>query len=87
MQDSTLCPRQYLHAPLLCRGALCRVYINNKEPDLYYHITLFSRRPCKTILLHCSPGLLDQKDCGFGVPAVQYNGELLPDIKKAGRPR
>ena len=25
MQDSTLCPRQYLHAPLLCRGALCRV--------------------------------------------------------------
>ena len=25
MQNSTLCPRQYLHAPLLCRGALCRV--------------------------------------------------------------
>ena len=25
MQDSTLCPRQYLHAPLLCRGALWRV--------------------------------------------------------------
>ena len=25
MQDSTLCPRQYLHAPLLCRGALRRV--------------------------------------------------------------
>ena len=25
MQDSTLCPRQYLHAPLLCLGALCRV--------------------------------------------------------------
>ena len=25
MQDSTLCPRQYLHALLLCRGALCRV--------------------------------------------------------------
>ena len=25
MQDSTLCPRQYIHAPLLCRGALCRV--------------------------------------------------------------
>ena len=23
MQDSSLCPRQYLHAPLLCRGALC----------------------------------------------------------------
>ena len=23
----------------------------------------------KTILLHCSPGLLDKKDCGFGVPA------------------
>ena len=25
MQDSTPCPRQYLHAPLLCREALCRV--------------------------------------------------------------
>ena len=25
MQDSTLCPRQYLLSPLLCRGALCRV--------------------------------------------------------------
>ena len=25
MQDSTLCSRQYLHAPLLCQGALCRV--------------------------------------------------------------
>ena len=25
MQYSTLCPRQYLQAPLLCRGALCRV--------------------------------------------------------------
>ena len=25
MQDSTLCPRQYLHAPLLCRVTLCRV--------------------------------------------------------------
>ena len=25
MQDSTLCPRQYLHAPLLYRAALCRV--------------------------------------------------------------
>ena len=24
-QYSTFCPRQYLHAPLLCRGALCRV--------------------------------------------------------------
>ena len=24
MQDSTFCPRQYLHAPLICRGALCR---------------------------------------------------------------
>ena len=25
MQDSTLCLRQYLHAPLLCRGTICRV--------------------------------------------------------------
>ena len=25
MQDSTLCPRQFLHALLLCWGALCRV--------------------------------------------------------------
>ena len=25
MQYSTLCSRQYLHAPLLCRGPLCRV--------------------------------------------------------------
>ena len=27
-------------------------------------------RRYKTILLHCSPGLLDKKDCGFGVPAA-----------------
>ena len=26
MQDSTPCARQYLHAPLLCRGVLCRVF-------------------------------------------------------------
>ena len=32
MQDSTLCPRQYLHAPLLCRGALCRV---SHQPGKY----------------------------------------------------
>ena len=32
MQDSTLCPRQYLHAPLLCRGALCRV---SRQPGKY----------------------------------------------------
>ena len=25
VMQGTLCPRQYLHAPLLCRGALCRV--------------------------------------------------------------
>ena len=31
MQDSSLlCPRQYHHAPLLCRGALCR---NSHPPD------------------------------------------------------
>ena len=32
IQDSTLCPRQYLHAPLLCRGALCRV---SHQPGKY----------------------------------------------------
>ena len=32
MQDSTLCPRQYLDAPLLCRGALCRV---SHQPGKY----------------------------------------------------
>ena len=32
MQDSTPCPRQYLHAPLLCRGALCRV---SHQPGKY----------------------------------------------------
>ena len=32
MQDSILCPRQYLHAPLLCRGALCRV---SHQPGKY----------------------------------------------------
>ena len=32
MQDSTPCPRQYLHASLLCRGALCRV---SHQPGKY----------------------------------------------------
>ena len=32
MQDSTLCPRQYLHAPLLCWGALCR---GSHQPGKY----------------------------------------------------
>ena len=35
MQDSTLCPRQFLHAPLLCRGALCRVSHQPGKHPLY----------------------------------------------------
>ena len=38
MQDSTLCPRQYLHAPLLCWGALCRVsHQQGKHPPYTLH--------------------------------------------------
>ena len=46
MQDSTLCPRQYLHAPLLCRGALCRV----------------SHRPGKSLYSNCSHPLTKSPD-------------------------
>ena len=66
------------------------IYINKDEPHLYTNISkvyLTSLRPYKTILLHCSPGLLDKKDCGFWCPcmeinnvSVQYNGGLLLDI-------
>ena len=41
MQDSTLCPRQYLRAPLLCRGALCRV---SHQPGKYGIKTKFKNK-------------------------------------------
>ena len=44
MQDSTICSRQYLHAPLLCRGALCRV---SHQPG---------KHPSNTQVLGCEGG-------------------------------
>ena len=43
-QDSTLCPRQYLHTPLLCRGALCR---DSHQPG---------KHPAYTQVLGCKGG-------------------------------
>ena len=34
MQDSTLCLRQYFHAPLLCREALCFGFLTNQANTL-----------------------------------------------------
>ena len=48
MQDSTLCPRQYLHAPLLCRGALCRIF---HQPGKY-GIKKRKRKRKKPPLMH-----------------------------------
>ena len=51
MQDSTLCPRQYLHAPLLCRGALCQVSHHPGKLDvskvLSYIITTVVLKPSR----------------------------------------